>query len=377
MHRRLLRGERPLLSTEPEPAASPPRRVTQVRRQFTAGDLASVERSEHRKLVQLLLTETGSSVVEFQSSESYDEIVVESTPLWRRRTVRARIATAKVDQARVDQLAEAAIQAADVEAVLFAPHGVEDSVSIPSGVCLVSPDQIIARLERCPMIVWEADKPAPAYTRVAEQRELDQLAFLLDPVGLRWLPSLSRNEYPPDLKGQSASPDTLFERMTFRLFTSCLRFGGQRYGEAERGKRLPDAVLKAPGDDHYSVLLDCKASAEGYVMDADHYLRFKGYIDGLRGELDAEGYPIRYMLVVSSGFSGRDGDGHPFYGRARALKDDKQVSLTYLTADILARAATQIETDELSPADRERLNWNAFFAEGLVKPAIVNSVLGL
>jgi hypothetical protein len=96
--------------------------------------------------------------------------------------------------------------------------------------------------------------------------------------------------------------------MTFRLFTSCPRFGGQRYGEAERGKRLPDAVLKASGIDHYSILLDCKASAEGYMMDADHYLRFKGYIDALRGELDAEGYPIRYMLVVSSAFGGRDGD---------------------------------------------------------------------
>jgi hypothetical protein len=124
--------------------------------------------------------------------------------------------------------------------------------------------------------------------------------------------------------------------MTFRLFTSSLRFGGQRYGEAERGKRFPDAVLKAPGTDHYSILLDCKASAEGYVMDADHELRFKQYIDALTDELAAEGYPIRYMLLVSSAFGGRVGDNHPFYARAKTIQDDKQVSLTYLTADVLA-----------------------------------------
>ena len=299
------------------------------------------------------------------------------TPLWRLRRVRARIATAAVDQGRIDQLAEASGQAADVEAVLFAPYGVEDSLTIPKSVTLVLPDQLIACLERCPMVVWDGGVPAPAYTRVMQQRDLDEVAFLLDPVGLRWLPSLSRNEYPSDLEGQPASPDALFERMTFRMFTSCLRFGGQRYGEAERGKRLPDAVLKPPGSDRYSVLLDCKASGEGYVMEADHHLRFKGYVDTLGGALAADGYPIRYILIVSSAFGGRAGDNHPFYARAKALQTEKGVALTYLTADILARAATQVEADELPPGDRDLLNWNALFSHGLVSDSDVKSELGL
>jgi hypothetical protein len=71
------------------------------------------------------------------------------------------------------------------------------------------------------------------------------------------------------------------------------------------------------------------------------------------------------------------GDSYPFYARGRALQDDKQVSLTYITADILARAATQVETDELAPRDRENLNWNGVFAKGLVKQADVDSELGL
>jgi hypothetical protein len=366
------------LSSEPiSDAGAPSRRATQARRQFSVEDLAGLTRSEHRKLIQLLLTEAGSRAVEFQSPANYDELMVESMPLWRRRRVRARIAAGRVDQRAIDQLAEATVQAADVEAAFFAPHGAESSLSVPNGVTLVLPDEIIARLERCPMIVWTDHKPAPAYVRVAAQRELDQVAFLLDPVGLRWLPSLSRNEYPPDLEGQSASPDTLFERMTFRLFTSCLRFGGQRHGEADRGKRLPDAILKAPGDDHYSILLDCKASAEGYVMDSDHYLRFAKYIDTLGADLATEGYPIRYMLVVSSAFGGREGDRHPYHARAIALKSDKQVSLAYLTADTLARIATQVELGELSPGDREALNWDGLLAKGLVEPSDVNTELGL
>lgn len=366
------------MSEEVAAAPGPPARLpTQSRRQFTADGLSNMQRKDHRKLIQLLLTEAGARAVEFQSSACYDEIMVESRPLWRRRRVRARIATGAVDQHAIDQLAEAAIQAADVEAVLFAPHGTDGSASVPNGVTLVLPEEIIARLERCPMITWEDSKPAPAYSRVATQRELDQVAFLLDPVGLRWLPSLSRNEYPPDLEGQSASPDTLFERMTFRLFSSCLRFGGQRHGEADRGKRLPDAVLKAPGPDHFSVLLDCKATAEGYLMESDHYLRFGKYIDTLGSGLASEGYPVRYMLVVSSAFKGQDGNRHPFHARAEALKQDKHVSLTYLTADALARIATQVEQNELSPLKREALNWDGFFAKGLIDPSDIDTELGI
>ncbi|WP_131542443.1 hypothetical protein [Mycolicibacterium vinylchloridicum] len=365
-----------MIAAQTSGSGLPPRRPTQASRQFAAEDLAAVERANHRKLIQLLLTEAGSRAVEFQTSANYDELMVEAMPLWRRRTVRARIAAARVDQVAIDQLAEASVQAADVEAVIFAPHGA-DAVSVPDGLTLVLPDEIIARLERCPMVVWKDNKPAPAYLRVAAQRDLDQVAFLLDPVGLRWLPSLSRNEYPPDLEGQSASPDTLFERMAFRLFTSCLRFGGQRHGEADRGKRLPDAVLTAPGTDRYSILLDCKASADGYLMESDHYLRFAKYIDTLGAGLDAEGYPIRYMLILSSAFSGQEGDRHPFHARAKALKDDKQVSLAYLTADILARIATQVEQGEMSPREREELNWGGLLAKGLVHPSDVDTELGL
>ncbi|KHO28212.1 hypothetical protein QQ44_01340 [Mycolicibacterium setense] len=112
-------------------------------------------------------------------------------------------------------------------------------------------------------------------------------------------------------------------------------------------------------------------------MDSDHYLRFVKYIDTLGPSLDAAGYPIRYMLLVSSAFGGRDGERHPFHARATALKDDRQVSLAYLSADILARIAVQVELAELSPRDREALNWNGLLATGLVEASAVDTEIGL
>lgn len=112
-------------------------------------------------------------------------------------------------------------------------------------------------------------------------------------------------------------------------------------------------------------------------MSADDHLRFSRYIDALRNKMDTEGYPIRYMLVLSSTFSGRPGDNHPFHARAAALKSEKNVSLTYLTADILAQTATQIEIEELSPQNREDLNWDAVFSKGLVNQSDIETELGL
>jgi hypothetical protein len=85
------------LSAGPTSEPGPPaRRPTQASRQFAAEDLAAVRRPDHRKLIQLLLTEAGSRTVEFQTSANYDELMVESVPLWRRRRMRARIAAARV-----------------------------------------------------------------------------------------------------------------------------------------------------------------------------------------------------------------------------------------------------------------------------------------
>lgn len=116
-------------------------------------------------------------------------------------------------------------------------------------------------MERCSVIAWPDRHPTPAYDRLSAQRDLDRDAFLLDPVGLRWLPALALNELPVELTGSALVPDAIFERLAFRLLTTALRFGGVRYGESARGQRLPDAVLTWPGPSRLLALMDCKAAA--------------------------------------------------------------------------------------------------------------------
>jgi len=352
-------------------------RVTQPRRRFTPADLAGLARAERRKLVQLLLTESGSHVVDFQAPAGYDELVLETRPLWRPRRVRVRIADRPIDRDSIERLAAAVAANGDAEGLLLATLGFDEEPVAPPTVMLLRPEDLIARMERCSLIAWPDRRPVPAYDRLIAHRDLNRDAFLLDPDGLRWLPSLALNELPTDLAGRDLAPEALFEGMAFRLLTSALRFGGHRYGESARGQRLPDAVLSWPGTPRLAALLDCKATADGYTMDSDHYLRFTGYISNLQADLEADGHELRYLVVLSSSFAGTVGARHPFHQRASSLLADTGVRLVYLRAEDLARAAALIESRNLSPGDRDELNWSTALDHGLVESAHLDTMLGI
>lgn len=325
--------------------------------------------------MQLLLVESGARVVEYHAPAAYDEFVLETCPLWRPRRVRVRVATRLVEQPVVQRLADAVVAAGDAEGLLLAPLGIEEGLQAPATVMIVGPGELISRMERCAMIAWSGGQPVPAYDRLGLRRALDRDAFLLDPVGLRWLPSLALNELPPELSGREIAAEALFERIAFRLLTGTLRFAGIRHGESARGRRLPDAVLGLPGRPRVLALLDCKASADGYVMSSDHYLRFTGYIAALRKRLEGEGSEPRYMVILSSAFAGSPGERHPYHQRAAALESDAGVRLVYLCAPDLARAATLVESRGLAPAAREALCWHEVFDHGLVQPAHLDRML--
>jgi hypothetical protein len=354
------------------------RRPTQPRRQFGPRELAELSRAERRKLCQVLLTETGASVVEYQHPAPYDELVLELTPLWRSRTVRVRIATQPVSQSDIDRLVERIGEAADADGVLVAPLGTDGNVAVPSQIALVEPAELIARLERSALVAWLDRKPAPAYQRIAAMRTLEREAALLDPVGLRWLPTLALNELPAELAAHAVSPQDLLERVAFRLLTTTFRFGGERSGEASRGRRLPDSVVTWPAGAplRLATLVDCKASADGYMMDSDQVLRFQGYVREARPPLEEKGFDLRYLIVLSSDFPGRSGRRHPFQARARELRESVQIELVYLRAVDLARFAVRIETQELDPAAREALDWPTALNNGLVSADHLDAILG-
>jgi hypothetical protein len=250
----------------------------------------------------------------------------------------------------------------------IAPLGVADGITVAARVAVVRPEALIARLERSALIAWPDRRPTPAYDRVGTLRWLESDAALLDPVGIRWLPTLALNELPVELFSQSVSPQDLLERMTFRLLTATFRFGGERHGEAARGERLADSSLTwaAAANERLAALVDCKAASEGYTMTSDHLLRFKGYVEAARPVLEEAGDELRYLVVVSSEFPGRAGDQHPFHGRAEELRETAGVELAYVRAVDLARLAAVVEGRELSPLRREQLDWRTALDNGLV-----------
>jgi hypothetical protein len=333
-----------------------------------AGDLGELPRAQRRQLCQILFTEMGARVIEFNSPAGYDELVLETPLLWRARHVRVRIATRPVVQRDVERLAARMAQAGDADGLLIAPLGIADDAVVPATMRLITADELIARIERSPSIAWVDGRPAPAYERADALRALEREAAFVDPVGFRWLPVLALNECPRELLATSASPQDLFERVAFRVLTQTFRFGGKRYGEAARGKRLADSVITwtAGGTGRAAALLDCKAAASGYTMEADHVLRFERYVTDARERLAEADIDLRFIVVLSSLFSGAAGRRHPFHGRARELRERASVALAYVRAIDLARLAVRVEAAEVEPAVREAVDWTDVFSRGLV-----------
>lgn len=344
--------------------------VTQPRRRFAPRDLAALNRAQRRKLAQVLLTEGGGRIVEYNHPASYDEFVMEVVPLWNVRRIRARVLTSAADQKAVDRLAERIAEADDAEGLLLDPFdGPSAKLSLPANVRLLTAAEMIARLERSALVAWQEHRPSPSYNRVATQRTLDKDAAFLDPVGLRWLPTLALNELPLDLKDGDLPPQDALERVAFRLLTSVFRLGGERYGESRRGERFPDALLtfRSPDMTLIGALLDCKAAANGYKLESDHELRFEQYVTAMSPELGERGIDLQFLVVLSSGFPGRSGTRHPFHARNRKMQNDLGVNLAYLKAVDVARAGVALLSNELTPAARESLDWSKTFSAGLVQ----------
>lgn len=340
--------------------------ITRPRRRFTPLDLAAMPRAEVRKLVHALVEESGAEVSDYRRRADHDDLHAEMQVLWARCSIRIRVAARSVEPRDVVRFIESLTANGDVAGWLVAPLGTHGDIPVGRTVEVIGPEQLIERFEHSSRVAWTDRRPSVAMDRLAHQRALFEDARHLDPVGMRWLPVLAHNELPAELHQGGAAPQDWMERLTFRMLTHTFRFGGVRYGEAARGRRLPDALLRWPGGgEPLAALLDCKASADGYTMTADHYLRFKEYAGICRAEAQSTGHELRYMVVLSSNFAG-SGRAHPFHARHRALTKDTGLSLVYVRAIDLAEAALSVERDEITPANRERLPWAALFDAGLV-----------
>ncbi len=343
------------------------RPVTRAHRGFGTDELRRLEREDLRKLCHGLLLAEAAVVNDYRLTAEMDEFTVTVPSLWHMHRVLMRIYHRPIGNEDLDDARAFAATTGAIEALVLAAHGIKEGTSLVGpGLTIMSAGEFVDRITSSALVRWEADQPSLAIDRLDLMLHLSRTA-LVDPVGIEWLPSLALNELPPALTEYGIEPQDLLERKSFRLLTATFRFGGDRYGEAFRGKRLPDAVLHWPDGSPTSALLDCKAASSGYRMDADHLLRFINYWDTLAPQLDKDGRDLRYLIVLSSFFPGQQGDRHPYWNRAEEIEDKTGLHLAYITASDLAWAAARLESHEAPLKARQEIDWNGVLGSGLVE----------
>jgi hypothetical protein len=317
--------------------------------------------------VQALLVERGFRVERLQPRSEFDDLHISGQSVWRTRPARVRVVYRPLTDDDVQELASVARQEALSDAVLIEAASTTTGPPPAVGaVQVIGAAELIARLQQSSLLAWSDGRPAADIQRYSVWRELNERALALDPVGLRWLPALALDKIPSELEETGRSADELFERYAFRLFTSLFRFGGERLGAARRGQREPDARLVQPGctAGRSSVLLDCKARRDGFVMSASDERALLEYCVSAADELRATGHPLSHLVVLSSWFPGQEGARHPFHARAQKFASEG-VQLTYLRAGDLVQLGVQVEAQEDSPARRETYRWDAVFDRGM------------
>lgn len=351
------------------------RAVTRAWRSFGADELAQLNRDQLRKLCHGLLLAEGATVTEVRRQADFDEFAVSTSTLWRIQRSLVRVFHRALEQADLDD-AVMYIDAVGLDEALFITvREPATPISVPHGIHVIPPIDTALRIVGSPLATWDADGPAVAVDRLDLVLQLEQSSFS-DRIGIQWLPSVALNELPPALIEAGVEPQDVLERKAFRLLTAAFLFDGVRYGEAARGKRLPDAVLHWPDGSPCSALVDCKAASSGYTMTGDHLLRFVDYCDALAPDLEAEGRPLRYIIVVSSHFPGPHDRRHPYHGRREELEERTGLQLCYLKASDLAWLAATVEERELPFETRRRLDWHAALGVGLVDTEDLMALLG-
>ena len=338
------------------------RGATNPPRGLTAQALAALDHDQIRQMIIGLLTESGITVSGLSPRGDHDELILTIAPGWRPREGRARVFYRKVLKRDLTELATLAAQTALSEAILFEiSDEVPGTFSVPEGVQFVSTAELIGRLEDAAAIKWDNAEPKVDRHLLARLKDVAKAPAWVDELGIRAIPVLARNKMPPWWPLVSTAPDELFERLTFRILTQVFRFGGTDLGATSRMEREPDATLEAPATaaSPFSAILDCKASRDGWGMDADDETRLANYVDAHRAELAHPDEP--FLVIVSSAFS----TGTTAYeGRRDAIRDRCGARLVYWRASHLTSAALAIERSRMATADREQLPWESYFAQG-------------
>jgi hypothetical protein len=331
------------------------------RQALTAENLGDLNQGLVRTLCQMLIMEQGFRATRVQPRDRQEDIYFQIPLAWRGGEGIVRVLHRPLEPGDAKGLGDVARASALADAVLVEAQFGDATVEQDPAVQVIRASQLVEAIRASALIDWESGQPAPARGRGELAVDLNAIAAALDPVGLRWLPTLALNHTPPELEGQGTA-DELLERIAFRLLTTVFRFGGRRLGARSRGQRLPDAVIRWQS---VAALVDCKAAQYGYRMGIDDQRALCEYFQKVRDEEDAAGFELRYIVVISGEFAGEEGGRHPYHERARQLEAECGARLIYLRAADLVRLAVAVEVDEPDPAVREAIAWEQLFDLGM------------
>lgn len=340
------------------------------RQALTADGLHALGGQLVRKLCQLLVIERGLRITRVQPRDRQDDIYTVTEMLWRTRPGLVRVVHRPLERADVESLAELARAEAFAEAVLI--EGAVGHADLPADVAVqvIRADELVTQVRASALVEWEDGLPRPARGRFELASNLNQIAAALDPVGLRWLPTLALNQVPAELEGEGAA-DELLERIAFRVLTTALRFGGRRLGTRRRGERVPDSVLRWGT---HAALLDCKAAQYGYRMGIGDQRALVEYFRRLESDEHDMAFGLEYIVVISADFDGEPGDSHPYHQRRRSIEAECGAKLVYLRASDLVRLVIEVESDEADPHAREEIPWDQLFDLGMPTPEQVSAL---
>jgi hypothetical protein len=337
---------------------------------LTSDGLAALGSPLIRKLCQLVIIERGLRITRVQPRNQQDDIYTLTQGLWRSRPGLVRIVYRPLDNEDVSSLAEVVRSEALGEAVLIEGALGDRKLPVDPAVQVVRAAELVGHIRASALIEWQDGQPHPAQGRFELAKDLNHLAAALDPVGLRWLPTLALNQVPHDLEGAGGA-DELLEKIAFRILTTALRFDGRRLGTRRRGQPVPDSVLRWKS---YAALLDCKAAQYGYRMNMDDQRALVEYYGALEEVEKNAGLALKYIILLSSDFAGEPGKEHPYHQRATRIKNECGATLVYLKASDLVRLVIEIESDEAEPAERQGIDWAELFDQGMPDSADVMAI---
>ena len=330
------------------------------RQSLTAETLPHLEPLLVRQLCQVLIVERGVRIVRVQPRDRQDDLYTSAEFLWRARPGLVRLFHRPLEAADVAGLAEVSRAEALAEAVLIEGAPSENEIEEDAAVQIIRADEFVRLIRESALVEWEGGNPRPARGRFELSADLNSIAPALDPMGLRWLPTLAHNQVPAELEGHGTA-DELLERIAFRILTTALRFGGHRLGARRRAERVPDAVVRW---DESAALLDCKAARYGYRMDIDDQRALMEYFSKLKPHEADAGFALQYVIVISGEFDGELDDRHPYYERAKSVESESGARLVCLRAADVVRLVLAVETDEADPSQREAIEWARLFDLG-------------